>query len=249
MGAGRAAGRPCHAVAGAGRHRPGPRKRTGPPPWQRMGLRPGTPHRGRNLRRTRHASQRLSDGAVLRHGPGLPARLSRGARCHLRARGHPRQRVPACLGPDLELRARLQEAGRRLRRDRRARDAYLTDRGIGAGWECGRGHVAQAGACVPIVIPENAYATNAGYGAASLCERGFVQADGRCEPVTVPARACPDDRTYGPGWRCARGYEARKTSCVTIDLPENAHLDRSGNRWQCTRGFQVSEGGRCRQTR
>jgi len=47
----------------------------------------------------------------------------------------------------------------------------------------------------------------------------------------------------------ARGYEARKTSCVTIDLPENAHLDRSGNRWQCNRGFQLSEGNRCILTR
>ena len=128
-------------------------------------------------------------------------------------------------------------------------NAYLTERGIGAGWECGRGHVAHAGACVPIVIPENAYATNAGYGAAWRCERGIVQTGGRCDTVALPKNAFLDDRAQGPGVRCARGFEARKTSCVMIDLPKNAHLDRSGNRWQCNRGFQLSEGNRCILTR
>ncbi|MGY6633195.1 MAG: hypothetical protein ACXIU8_05565 [Alkalilacustris sp.] len=128
-------------------------------------------------------------------------------------------------------------------------NGYLTDCGISARWECDRGHVALAGTCVPIVIPENDCATNAGYGAAWRCERGLVQAGGRCEPVAVPANAFLDDRSHGPGWRCARGFQTRQAACIAIDLPESAHLDRSGNRRQCNRGFQLSEGNRCILTR
>ena len=128
-------------------------------------------------------------------------------------------------------------------------NAYLNNRGIGAGWECDRGHVAKAGACIPIVIPDNAYATNANFGAAWRCERGFIATGGRCDPITVPDNSFLDDRAHGPGWQCDRGFEAQQDRCVAIDLPENAHLDRSGNRWQCDRGFQISEAGQCILTR
>ena len=101
----------------------------------------------------------------------------------------------------------------------------------------GRGHVTQAGACVPVVIPDNAHATNAGHGAARRGEPGFVRASGRCDPVVLPENAFLDDRSHGPGAQHARGFEALRTGCGMIDLPANAHLDRSGNRWQCDRGF------------
>ncbi len=96
-------------------------------------------------------------------------------------------------------------------------NAFLDASGLS--WNRDRGYRKQADACALIEVPENAYLADRGIGAGWEC-----------------------DRAYGPGWRCARGYEARKTSCITIDLPENAHLDRSGNRWQCNRGFPAFGG-------
>jgi hypothetical protein len=37
---------------------------------------------------------------------------------------------------------------------------------------------------------------------------------------------------------------ASDDGCTEIDLPDNAHLDRSGNRWECHKNFQRSQ-GRC----
>ncbi len=45
-----------------------------------------------------------------------------------------------------------------------------------------------------------------------------------------------------PEWLKPGVYEVLNGACVAIDLPENAHLDRSGNRWSCNRGFQLSDG-------
>ena len=60
----------------------------------------------------------------------------------------------------------------------------------------------------------------------------------------IPANAYFDDASYGTGWKCDRGYAASGETCEFIIVPENAHLDRSGNRWECNRNFQKSK-GRC----
>ena len=58
----------------------------------------------------------------------------------------------------------------------------------------------------------------------------------------IPANAYFDDASYGTGWKCDRGYAASGETCEFIIVPENAHLDRSGNRWECNRNFQKSKG-------
>jgi hypothetical protein len=123
--------------------------------------------------------------------------------------------------------------------------AYLTEDNSGPGWTCDRGYSAVAGTCMLIAVPANAYLTNASYGAAWTCERGFVKIEGRCDAIVLPANAFLDQDSYGPGWRCERGYEPLGGACVAIAVPDNAHLDRDGNRWNCNRGFQLSD-GECR---
>jgi hypothetical protein len=120
--------------------------------------------------------------------------------------------------------------------------SYLTGDSAGIGWACDRGYAAVGGKCVLIAVPDNAYLTNESYGAAWVCERGFVGTGEQCDAIVLPMNAYLDTASYGPGWRCERGYAMLNDACVAIDLPENAHLHRSGNRWSCDRGFQLSEG-------
>lgn len=56
--------------------------------------------------------------------------------------------------------------------------------------------------------------------------------------VDVPVNAYFVELSYGPGWQCSRGYATSdKRTCVELVVPENAHLDRSGNAWECNRPF------------
>ena len=36
---------------------------------------------------------------------------------------------------------------------------------------------------------------------------------------------------------CDRGFRAVEETCETIAVPENAHLDYSGNRWECNQPY------------
>lgn len=115
---------------------------------------------------------------------------------------------------------------------------HSTEDTFGSGWVCDRGFTASADACVRIALPENGYLTNVGFGAAWACDGGFAEHRGRCDAVVWPSNAFLDSDSFGPGWRCERSYEPGDEVCVGRDLPDNAHLDRSGNRWRCDPSFQ-----------
>jgi hypothetical protein len=51
------------------------------------------------------------------------------------------------------------------------------------------------------------------------------------------------DASYGPGWTCNRGYEATDKACIALQVPENAHLDYSGNDWECNQPYLKRAGG------
>ncbi len=121
-------------------------------------------------------------------------------------------------------------------------NAYLVATSYGSAWECKRGFEALDDLCVAIVVPANAYLNSLGYGRPWTCERGYFAQDGLCAPVVIPEHAYFDDATYGTGWKCERGYAASGVSCEIIDLPANAHLGRSGNRWNCNKNFKLSRG-------
>ena len=54
-----------------------------------------------------------------------------------------------------------------------------------------------------------------------------------CVAVDVPANGFLADASYGPGWKCDRGYQEVDSSCIAVLVPEHAHLDYSGNDWDC----------------
>ena len=120
--------------------------------------------------------------------------------------------------------------------------AYLPSRPSRSEWLCDRGYVAAGDACIAIVVPDNAYLKPTQFGRPWASDRGYFEKDGRCDAVVIPANAYFDDASYGKGWRCDRGFSETAEGCDAIDLPENAHLDRSGNRWDCHRGFQKTNG-------
>jgi len=66
--------------------------------------------------------------------------------------------------------------------------------------------------------------------------------DQACVAVKVPENATFADNSYGQKWKCDRGFEAKGSVCSQINLPENAHLDRSGNGWECNRPYRLSRG-------
>lgn len=72
-------------------------------------------------------------------------------------------------------------------------------------------------------MPDNAHAKS--YGSGWECDQGYREAQGTCATVKVPAT----NAFYG------RGYRAVKETCAAVKVPENAHLDYSGNGWECNR--------------
>lgn len=108
----------------------------------------------------------------------------------------------------------------------------------GAGWICARGYRAAGPDCVAIVAPVNGYLSNVDHGSGWACERGFRVRGETCEAVATPDHAYFVDSQYGDPWRCLRGYGPRDGACVPLILPPNAHLDRSGNDWDCDPQFR-----------
>ncbi|WP_422063322.1 hypothetical protein [Shimia sp.] len=121
-------------------------------------------------------------------------------------------------------------------------NAYLIDATYGSDWDCERGFEKEGDLCNAIAVPINGYLNGSRHGQPWTCERGFFQKGSLCEEVVVPDFAFFDDATYGVGWKCQRGYRVHNGGCEVIDVPENAHLDRTGNHWECNRNFQNSKG-------
>jgi hypothetical protein len=230
--------RPC-----AGRHRAVATERGIAQLWRRLGLRARIPGGGRGVCRHRHPGECLCNRPVLRHGLGVSTRVRRSGRDLLRAIPVPDNAFLRSSGYDWQ-------CDRGYRQDRETcvpivlpDNAYLTDDTSGSGWACDRGFTARSGACVPIAVPENGYLTNADYGDEWACERGFFEIDGRCDPVRFPRTPIWTRIPTGRDGAASGDLSRSNNTCVAIDLPANAHLDRSGNRWRCDRGFQLSNRG------
>ncbi len=118
--------------------------------------------------------------------------------------------------------------------------AYLTDSTYNEGWECERGYMVLGRECVKLTVPDHAYLTTSGN--EWRCDRGFEQKDEACVAVKVPKNGFLVDTSYGEKWKCDRGFEVKGATCSEIKLPENAHLDSSGNAWECNRPYQRRNG-------
>ncbi len=47
--------------------------------------------------------------------------------------------------------------------------------------------------------------------------------------------ACLTSITCDSGWKCERGYRIPGENCVAVEIPKNAHLNFSGNGWECNK--------------
>lgn len=120
-------------------------------------------------------------------------------------------------------------------------NAYPTNVPYGRGWECVRGYRKVDETCAAIKVPPNAYLNSSGD--RWKCDRGYRKVDDACIAVKVPANGYFVDSSYEVGWKCERGYRAVNETCVAVKVPENAHLDYSGNEWDCNRPYQKQQDG------
>ena len=94
-----------------------------------------------------------------------------------------------------------------------------------------------------VIVPKNGHLTDSSYGTGWECDRGYRAVDKTCVAVKVPVNGYFVDLSYGPGWKCDRGFrESSRTTCVAVMVPENAHLDNSGNNWECNRPYHKQQG-------
>jgi hypothetical protein len=120
-------------------------------------------------------------------------------------------------------------------------DAYATNASYGPGWECNWGYGKVDETCVAIEVPPNAY-LNASGSARWTCDRGYRPVGEACVPIEVPVNGYLTDDSYRTGWKCERGYREAREACVALDIPENAHIDYSGNDWECNEPYQKRQG-------
>jgi len=123
-------------------------------------------------------------------------------------------------------------------------NGYLKESTYGPSWECERGYRADGGGCIAVQVPENGYPTYAAYGSGWECRRGYRELDGACNSISVPAHGYLMESSRGTGWACERGFRADGDQCVELSVPENAHLDYSGNDWDCNKPYS-KRSGRC----
>lgn len=116
--------------------------------------------------------------------------------------------------------------------------AFLSERSYGTGWECDRGYHEAGDFCEKIEVPANGYLTESRSGPGWKCERGYRQTASACEAIAVPENGYFSEGSFGPGWKCERGFMASGDACIPVTLPLNAHLDHSGNRWDCNSPYQ-----------
>lgn len=119
--------------------------------------------------------------------------------------------------------------------------AFATNKSYGPGWECNWGYREIEQACIAIKVPPNAYINSSGAGSWT-CNRGYRAERDACVAIKVPSHGYLTDAQHGPGWRCDRGYRALKDACVALEIPENAHLDYSGNDWDCNEPYRKRDG-------
>ncbi|MCA1367456.1 hypothetical protein I6F15_08580 [Bradyrhizobium sp. BRP14] len=93
--------------------------------------------------------------------------------------------------------------------------------------------------CGKLTVPDHAYLTTSRN--EWRCDRGFEQKDEACVAVKVPKNGFLVDTSYGEKWKCDRGFEVKERH-VQKSLPENAHLDSSGNAWECNGPYQRRNG-------
>lgn len=119
-------------------------------------------------------------------------------------------------------------------------NGFLSERAYGSGWECDRGYREGLNGCEAVKVPANGYLAvgNGGSGLGWNCERGYSQTAGACTAIVIPANGYFYDQTYGPGWKCERGFKAGNGQCAAVVLPADAHLDHSGNDWECDPPYQ-----------
>jgi hypothetical protein len=122
---------------------------------------------------------------------------------------------------------------------------YLTESTAKTGWACDRRYEEARDTCELIQLPANGFLTNSAFGSGWECERGYREYNGTCRMIEVPANAYLIDLTYGTGWQCERGYSTPDNKiCTELLVPANAHLDRSGNVWECNRPY-LKRGNAC----
>ena len=117
-------------------------------------------------------------------------------------------------------------------------NAFLSERSYGTGWECERGFRETPRGCEPVLVPKNAYLAEGKSGPGWECARGFRATASACIKIVIPANGYFSDQAYGPGWKCERGFAAEDKECRPLQLPINAHLDHSGNNWECDDPYQ-----------
>jgi hypothetical protein len=122
---------------------------------------------------------------------------------------------------------------------------YLTGSTAKTGWACERGYKETRETCEPIQLPPNAFLTNSAFGSGWECERGYREYNDACRKIAVPVNGYLVELTYGLGWQCGRGYSTLDDkTCTELVVPANAHLDRSGNAWECNRPY-LKRGNAC----
>jgi hypothetical protein len=121
-------------------------------------------------------------------------------------------------------------------------NAFLSDSTQPPGWECERGFRAAERGCVKLDVPAHAFLTTAGD--EWRCNRGFEKKDRECIAVKIPDNASFVETLYGQKWKCDRDFEMKGPLCQQIKLPANAHLNSSGNAFDCNRPYRLL-GGAC----
>jgi len=202
-------------------------------------------------------AQRKTPVAVPDNGYANGAAYGKGWECKFGFK----QKDERCIKVELPVNAYLNSRGEgwKCERGYRSQDdvcheikvpasGYLADSSGTTGWSCKRGYKASRDICEPIAVPANGYLTNSSFGSGWACERGYRETNTNCIAIDVPDNAHLVDKTYGPGWQCARGYfTLDKKACDKLVTPDNAHLDRSGNAWDCNRPYS-RRGDACVQT-
>ena len=124
-----------------------------------------------------------------------------------------------------------------------ARNGYLAGPLHGSGWKCDRGYRAVDDDCVAIKVPANGYLADTPYGSGWKCDRRYREVGEACVAIKIPVNGYFVDSARRSGWACDRGYRAAGEACVAVMVPENAHLDYSGNDWECNRPYYKQEDG------
>ncbi len=133
-----------------------------------------------------------------------------------------------------------QQVGKTCEAIRVPENAYLTHSSYGVGWKCHWGYRQFGNRCREIVIPANAYLDINGYD--WKCDRGYKAHNDGCMAIQIPKNGYLVNTTYGKGWKCERGYVEKKNACAPLAVPSNAHINYSGDAWDCNPPYTRRQG-------